>query len=105
MRRCPIRPKLFVRLTVGFPYQQAHLDGLLMHITSCTSGIQNLHFNAPLFFLLPSFPLEGGCSDVGVPQQRFSSACSLTKVTFCDWQHCVVPAHARTSLSSWLMRH
>src|SRR6266568_1801196 len=59
---------------------QAGLDVLLMHIQACASFVEYLHLFSP-FETFPSRTLSGGYSNVGVDEQRFSSACCCLERT------------------------
>src|SRR5579884_2844088 len=91
MRRGSIGAKLFLRLPISLPDQQTDLDRLFMHIQSCASWIEYLHF--PLARDLPAWVSLNKDSLLRAPEQR---------ETFCSWQQGVVPALTRISLLSWL---
>src|SRR5580704_6802976 len=72
-----VRAKLFLERAILLPDQQTHSHRFLMHIKACTSGIKHLHLISPAASDLP----VSRCSEMGEPEQRFSSTCSRTEKT------------------------
>jgi hypothetical protein len=52
-----------------------------MHINACASSVDNLHLTSPAVSLLSA----RGCSEMGEPEQRFSSTCSRTEKLLPAW--------------------
>jgi hypothetical protein len=72
IRRCRhVRPILCAALALLVSHQQAYSHGLLMHVQTSASGGENLHLPSPFH----SSPSVSGCSEMGEPEQSFSSTC------------------------------
>src|SRR5690242_5111894 len=52
-----------------------------MHIQSCAPGVDDLHLTSPAVSTLAI----RGCSEMGEPEQRFSSTCSMTENALRPW--------------------